>query len=104
MIISARERSEAICQWVVEEFARQIPDCYSLEDRRRGYITTAGRDGKIGNFPFVSISMGIVDCDFRTSVSMEELSHRVAEAKKFAKSRPGNSYVRDRRTPLGAEK
>ena len=54
-------------------------------------------------FPLVSLSMGIVDCAFEIPFSAEDFSQRVAEVKKFAKTKPGNSYVHDRRTPLGAK-
>ncbi len=38
---------------------------------------------------------------FAVPVTMDELGARAAAVKKFAKSKPGNSYVRDRRAPLG---
>jgi hypothetical protein len=49
----------------------------------------------------VSVSLGIVDCF--GSCTLKEIGERAAEVKKYAKSRAGNSYVRDRRSPLGLE-
>jgi len=51
----------------------------------------------------VSVSIGIVDCEFECSFTMNELSLRVAEIKKYAKRTPGNAYVRDRRAALGSK-
>ena len=100
--ITPREEAEGLCQRAIEAFAGAIGDHYSPEDRRRGAIAGKSRDGAPGMFPLVSLSMGIVDCAFEIPFSAEEFSQRVAEVKKFAKTRAGNSYVRDRRAPLGA--
>ena len=54
------------------------------------------RDGKEGEFPLVSVSLAIIDCN--GSCSVGEVARRAAEMKKFAKSRPGNVFVRDRRS------
>ena len=102
VVISARPVSDALCAAIVATFADESPKLYSQEDRDRGYICGKNRDGVEQCFPLVTMSIGILDCNFQTPVTFEELSHRVAEVKKFAKSRPGNSVVRDRRAPLGA--
>jgi EAL domain-containing protein (putative c-di-GMP-specific phosphodiesterase class I)/GGDEF domain-containing protein/CBS domain-containing protein len=100
--ITPREEAEPLCRQVIEAFAAAIGDHYSPEDRLRGAISGKSREGSPGMFPLVSLSMGIVDCAFEVAFSAEEFSQRVAEVKKFAKTRAGNSYVRDRRAPLGA--
>ena len=35
-------------------------------------------------------------------ITLEEMSERAANVKKYAKSKPGNVYLKDRRPPLGA--
>lgn len=102
IIIAGQERCEDICRCVAEAFGQTAPALYNVRDRERGHVVARGRDGKMGKFPLLSVSMGIVDCQFASPFSMEEMSQRVAEIKRYAKSRPGNSYVRDRRSPLGA--
>ncbi len=102
MVISGPSVAEGIGNTITGHFEREIPAFYDDEDRRRGYIIGKGRDGVEGKFPFVSVSIGIIDCAFDAPVSMNDLSHRVAGIKQFAKSKPGNACVRDRRTPLGA--
>jgi diguanylate cyclase (GGDEF)-like protein len=87
---------------IAELFAEEVPALYKDSDRERGCIQGKGRDGVERRFPLVSVSIGIVDCEFQAAFTMEELSHRVAEIKKYAKSVPGNAFVRDRRTPIGA--
>ncbi|KHK03979.1 GGDEF domain-containing protein [Desulfovibrio sp. TomC] len=101
--ITPREEAESLCRQTIEAFAGAVLAHYSPEDQARGAISGKARDGTPGMFPLVSLSMGIVDCAFEVPFSAEEFSQRVAEVKKFAKTRPGNSCVRDRRAPLGAK-
>ena len=93
----------AVCDDIARQFEERIPEFYSEQDRRCGYIEAKGRDGQPARFPLVSASMGILDATFEYPVSQEELSHRAAEIKKFAKATVGNSVVRDRRAPLGSQ-
>jgi EAL domain-containing protein (putative c-di-GMP-specific phosphodiesterase class I)/GGDEF domain-containing protein/CBS domain-containing protein len=102
IIMCGQDRAEDICRTTCERFAAEVPDLYNPEDRSRGFIVGRGRDGREGEFPLVSLSLGYLDCAFAHPFTMEELSQRVAEVKKYAKSRPGNSYVQDRRAPLGS--
>jgi EAL domain-containing protein (putative c-di-GMP-specific phosphodiesterase class I)/GGDEF domain-containing protein len=103
IIISAPERCELISKIILDSFERRIPEFYNEEDREKGYIVAKGRDGKMSAFGLVSASIGILDVAFDVSFTLEELGHRAAEVKKFAKSKIGNSMVRDRRAPLGAK-
>ena len=102
VVIAAKDKSEAVCRAVLGAFSLEAPRLYTPEDRERGGILSRNREGAERFFPLVSMSIAVVDCDFQTAVSFEELSRRVAEVKKIAKSQPGNSCVRDRRAPLGA--
>ena len=101
--ITPRQEAEPLCRQAIAGFAGAILSHYSPEDQARGAISGKARDGTPGMFPLVSLSMGIVDIAFAIPFSAEEFSQRVAEVKKFAKTKPGNSYVRDRRAPLGAK-
>jgi diguanylate cyclase (GGDEF)-like protein len=101
VVLCQSESAEGICRGVIEAFAAASPALYSAADRERGYIEGQGRDGRFGRFDLLTISMGIIECAFAVPVTMDELGLRAAAVKKFAKSRPGNSFVRDRRAPLG---
>lgn len=102
IIMCGQKRAEGICRRICDRFAAAAPDLYSPEDRAKGFIVGRGRDGREGDFPLMSLSLGYLDCAFAHPFTMEELSGRVAEVKKYAKSRPGNSYVKDRRAALGS--
>jgi diguanylate cyclase (GGDEF)-like protein len=101
VIISEQGSAERICKAIIDKFEKQASKLYNQEDRKRGFIFGKGRDGVEREFSLISVSIGIVDCEFKCSFTMDEMSHRVAEVKKYSKSIPGNSYVKDRRSPLG---
>ncbi len=101
VILCQAESVEPVCQAAIDAFAAASPALYGAADRERGYIEGQGRDGRQGRFGLLTVSMGVIDCVFAVPVTMDELGQRAAAVKKFAKSRPGNSFVRDRRAPLG---
>jgi len=101
VLLCQAETVEPVCRTAIEAFAAASPALYSAEDRERGYVEGQGRDGRVGRFELLTVSMGAIDCAFAVPVTMDELGQRAAAVKKFAKSKPGNSFVRDRRAPLG---
>jgi diguanylate cyclase (GGDEF)-like protein len=93
------ERADRICKAVVRCFKRLIPTHYHPQDRARGWILGKGRDGREQRFPLVSVSIGIVECsDDIRNCTLHILGEKAAQVKGYAKSIPGNVYVRDRRT------
>lgn len=90
-----------VCRAALDAFAAASPALYGAADRERGYIEGQGRDGRVGRFELLTMSMGVIDCAFAVPVTMDELGLRAAAVKKYAKSKAGNSFVRDRRAPLG---
>ena len=98
VVATTPQRAERVCRAVVRCCSRLLPAFYSPEHRKAGGVEARGRDGQPGIFPLVSASLGIVDC--QSSCSLLQVSQRAAEVKCYAKSRPGNVFVRDRRRPL----
>ena len=103
VIICEPNSAEAICANVSEVFAKEVLGLYNAKDQENGYVVAMGRDGKMARFPLITVSMGIIDCHFQNPFTLDEMSQRGAEVKKYAKTKDGNSWVRDRRAPLGAE-
>jgi diguanylate cyclase (GGDEF)-like protein len=99
MMITAPERAERVCKSVTRCFSRLVKNCYMPQDRQRGWVEARSRTGELRKYPLVSVSLAMVECLGVCEPS--ELGRRAAEMKKFAKSIPGNSYVKDRRGPLG---
>jgi len=93
------EQAERVCLAVTRCFKRLIRNCYHAQDRERGWIKGKGRDGREQQFSLVSVSIGIVDC--MAPCSLQALGEKAAQIKGYAKSLPGNVYVRDRRGTQG---
>jgi diguanylate cyclase (GGDEF)-like protein len=101
VLIVHPDKAERVCKAVTRCFKRLVKTCYMPQDRNRGWMEAKSRTGEVRRFPLVSVSLAIVDCMGVCEPS--ELGRRAAEMKKFAKSISGNSFVRDRRSPLGIE-
>lgn len=101
VIVTHPDRVERICKAIIRVFGRSAPRLYTDEDRERGYISAKDRAGKEADFPLVSVSLAIVDC--KGGSDLAAIIHRSAEMKKFAKSKPGNSFARDRRGPVSPD-
>jgi diguanylate cyclase (GGDEF)-like protein len=98
IILTRNQYAERISLSIVRCFQRLIRYYFSPRDRKKGWIEAHGRDGKKGQFPLVSVSLGILFCTGQTN--LKAISERAAEVKTYAKSQPGNTYVTDRRGPL----
>lgn len=96
MIITSPDKVDKICNLIIRYFDRLVPGYYSEEDcGNKGYMGK-NRDGQDRWFPFVTISMAVVECS-SSSTNIHAISKKAAEIKKYAKSIPGSVYVRDRR-------
>jgi len=100
VVICQPQRAERVCTAVVRCFSRLVKGLYSAEHAAQGYVEAKGRDGRMSRFPLVSVSLGIVDCV--GACDLQQIGQRAAETKRWAKSLPGNVWVRDRRRPVSA--
>lgn len=99
ILICNAEKSEIICQEIVDLFDKKIPQFYDIKDRERGFIIEKDRRGKIQEFPLMTLSIGI------TTNESEEMNHygKIVEAatemKKYAKlkEKRKSSFVKDKR-------
>lgn len=94
--IASPETAERVCLAVTRCFKRLIPYHYHPKDRELGWIKGKARDGVEQRFPLISVSIGIVDC--AGPCCLQTLGEKAAQIKSYAKSIPGNVFVRDRRS------
>lgn len=97
VIITSPEYVDALCENIIKEFDERVPELYSDEDRKAGFISTANRRGDIIKYPIMSISIAVVSNEFRTLSNHIEVGEIAAEMKKKAKSVAGSVYLRDMR-------
>jgi GGDEF domain-containing protein len=98
LAIVGTPRAEVICKRVIQEFDARIPGHYSEEDRRRGHIVAANRQGQETETPVTSISIAVIRSSGGKLQHVAELSHRAADLKKYVKGLTGSNYAVDRRT------
>jgi diguanylate cyclase (GGDEF)-like protein len=97
-LFTEREKADEISRRIVRYYDRLIKSYYDEEDQKAGGIIGVDRDGIERTFPFISISLAIVDIEAGESFDMKKMLERVVHLKRYAKSLPGSVHVRDRRS------
>jgi len=97
VLITSPDEVELVCQAIINEFDRLIPDYYLAEDRANGYIEGTDRYGVKRRFPIMSISIAVVSDVRRSFTSPVEIARVATEIKDYVKSLPGSNYLIDRR-------
>jgi diguanylate cyclase (GGDEF)-like protein len=99
VVISVPERAGTIADEVVARFDTQILNHYRPEDRERGTVVVANRQGDSEEFPLVSVTIALVESGRHDIQHMAKLNDLVAELKHVGKQHKGSVVVRDRRRP-----
>ncbi len=86
-----------VVKQVVADFDSGIPAFYNEEDRSRGCIESADRQGMIRRFPLVSISVAVLNIQPGRFENIGEIVEIITGLKKYAKSKEGSCYVYDKR-------
>ncbi|OGR43521.1 MAG: hypothetical protein A2X28_01045 [Elusimicrobia bacterium GWA2_56_46] len=97
IIITEFGKAEELAGRIAAAFDEISPSFYTREDRERGHIVSTDRQGNIKQFPFLSISIGIVHNTIRPLASFAQVSNIGSELKKAAKGREKSAYIVDRR-------
>ncbi|MGI6668419.1 MAG: response regulator [Acetivibrionales bacterium] len=97
VVITSPEYADVLCENIIKEFDERVPQLYSDEDRKAGFITTTSRRGDIIRYPVMTISIAVVSNQFRVLGNHIEVGEIAAELKKKAKSMAGSVYLKDRR-------
>ncbi len=99
VLITSPDCYEKICREIIREFDASISDFYSEKDREQGYIISKDRQGSITEFPFMSISISIVDSQISVAENYIKLGEICASLKSHVKKMDGSNMCVDRRTP-----
>ncbi len=97
VIICSYHQWEIYASTCVTLFDQDISCFYSGKDRQTGFIQTKDRNGKLAEFPLVSISIAAVSNKYQEFSNFGEVVELAAEMKKFVKSKEGSAYAIDRR-------
>jgi GGDEF domain-containing protein len=97
MFIIPPEKVAGVCENIIKVFDTIIPYRYAEEDRNRGNITTRNRKGEVETFPFLTISIAVLINQKGAFSHVGEMSHMLADLKKYTKSLSGSNFVIERR-------
>ena len=97
MFVIPLEKVQVVCKNIISTFDKVIPFRYSETDREKGFIDVANRRGEIERFPIMTISIAVIPNQARTFTHVGEMSHMMADLKKYTKSLPGSNYMIERR-------
>jgi len=97
VLITSPDEAEQVCQAIIGEFDRLIPEYYHAEDRANGFIEGMDRYGVKRRFSIMSISIAVVSDVKRSFRSPIEIAKAATEIKDYVKSLPGSNYLIDRR-------
>ncbi len=86
-----------VCENIIKVFDIFTPYRYAEKDRLRGTITTRNRKGEMETFRLMTISIAVVVNRQGTFTHAGEMSHMLADLKKYTKSLDGSNYVVERR-------
>ena len=92
-----RRHHRVICETIIKEFDRMVPDHYNVKDKKKGYIVGNTRQGLEIRFPIMTISIAVVNVDTQSPTTHLIVGEIAAELKKHAKSIPGSVFVVNRR-------
>ena len=99
IVITTPDRSEKISKDIIDKFDSMTLDLYTEEDKKKKYIVTKDRQGKIKKVPLLSVSIAIVSNKKREIKHVAKVGQIGADLKKYAKSLDGSNYVTERRKP-----
>jgi GGDEF domain-containing protein/CHASE3 domain sensor protein len=97
VLICAPERTEPLCNMIIDHFDKGVGQFYDSEDLERGYIVSLDREDKPAIFPILTISIAVVNTDRTVVREPKEVAEKVAELKQYAKTFPRSIFVVDRR-------
>ena len=97
MILFQSEDWETRCRAILDSFAANVLEFYSLEDRDRGGYLSEDRQGKKVFYSLISLSLGTIRVEPHQYYSHHQIATLASDAKKQAKKIHGNSLFIDRR-------
>lgn len=88
---------DKVCQNIILEFDKFSVTYYNEIDAERGFVEVANRKGIIEQFPLTTISIAVVEVDYKRFKTTLEIGEVGAQVKHQAKTIMGSTYVINRR-------
>ncbi len=92
LIMTTPDKAQLLCEHILDRYKQQSMVLYKHEDLDRGSISGVDRKGRAYQFPLVSLSIGVVNNQFRHPHNLDEIGVLVADAKRHAKQSSDNVF------------
>ncbi|MGN1153351.1 MAG: response regulator [Candidatus Gastranaerophilaceae bacterium] len=96
LIITHPTTAEKIASFLAFAFDTIAPKFYSSEDAKRGYMLLQGDEFAGIRVQFLSVSIGVVSCEFDSYNNAEKLLSKLYHVKSLAKLPSKSNYIVDR--------
>lgn len=97
VFVSHPDRADNICLKIIEEFEKMVPQFYTPEDAKSGFINARDRKGQPQKIPLLSISIGVVTNLNQRLTHVAQIGEIGAELKHAAKLLERSNFVKDKR-------
>jgi GGDEF domain-containing protein len=97
VFVTTPDKAPQICEAVIGRFDAEIPLCYEGRDRKNGYIISKSRRGTAETYGLLTLSIAVAINNGDTFDHVGEISHMVADLKRYTKTLPGSNYMIERR-------
>jgi len=87
------EKIEDVCNWIIEEFDKEVPNFYSSTHRQRKYIIAKNRSGEVEKFPLMTISLAVLKVENKIGLTSTILASKAAAIKKECKTIHESAFV-----------
>ncbi len=91
------EKIDLVCSNIIKTFDRLIPYRYREDDRERGKIVTRNRFEEDEVYSLLTVSIAVLVCQNGAFSHAGEMSHMLADLKKYTKKLAGSNYMIERR-------
>jgi len=81
------------CQKIISLFDDEKKQFYSTEDYSNNYVVSLDRNRSFKKYPFISLSMAVLDIPSDHYTDLSEISIHAAKLKKTAKNISGSNYI-----------
>lgn len=93
IVLTGHDTAIRISEAIIRGFDETIANFYDEEDRRKGHILQRSKEGKLTQYPLMSVSIAIVSGDNMPRTEISEIGRIATELKKYMKSMPGSCYI-----------
>lgn len=93
VVIISNVLAKGACQAIIREFDAMVPTYYSEEDRAAGFIEGVDRYGVPRQFPLITISIAVLNCQPGSYATAAEIATAAAEVKDRVKESSGSNYI-----------